>query len=135
MLQVHDPGTHLGDAKLGHDQHLPEALVEAPRNLAHQLDVLALVLADRDLVGLVGEHVGGLQHRIEEEPGRDQLALLRGLLLELRHPVEVAVRGDRREEPRELRVLVHVGLAEQDAAVRVEAGGHQGRGGVERRLA
>ena len=27
------------------------------------------------LVGAVGEHVGGLQHRVEEQPGRDQLAL------------------------------------------------------------
>ncbi len=29
-----------------------EALVEAPRDLAHELDVLALVLADRHLVAL-----------------------------------------------------------------------------------
>ena len=69
----------LGDPVLGLDQDRlagGEALVEAARDLAHQLDVLALVLADRDLVGLVGEHVGGLQHGIEEERRRDQLALL-----------------------------------------------------------
>ena len=45
-----------------------EARVEAPRHVAHQLQVLALVLADRHLVGAVGEHVGGLQDRIEEQP-------------------------------------------------------------------
>ena len=66
----------LGDAVLGHDQGLAEALVEAAGDLAHQLDVLALVVADRDLVGAVGEHVGGLQHRVEEERRRDELALL-----------------------------------------------------------
>ena len=78
VLQVHDPRADLGDAVLGHDQHLlavAEARVEAPRDVAHQLEVLALVLADRHLVGAVGEHVGGLQHRVEEQPRGDQLAL------------------------------------------------------------
>ena len=51
LLQVHDPRADLGDAVLGHDQGLAEALVEAAGDLAHQLDVLALVVADRDLVG------------------------------------------------------------------------------------
>ena len=45
-----------------------EALVEAPGDLAHELDVLALVLAHRDLPRLVGEHVGRLEDRVEEEP-------------------------------------------------------------------
>ena len=53
------------------------------------------------------------------------------LVLELGHPLEVAVGGDRREQPAELRVLGHVGLAEQDAAVGIEAGGHQHRRRVE----
>ena len=48
-----------------HDQRLAEALVEALRDVAHQLEVLALVVAHRHLVGAVGEHVGGLQHRVE----------------------------------------------------------------------
>ena len=112
-----------------------EALVEAAGDLAHQLDVLALVLADRHLVRLVGEHVGRLQHRIEEERRRDQLALLRRLLLELVHAVEVAVGGDRREQPGELGVLADVGLAKEDAALRVEPRGDQDRGGVVEALA
>ena len=49
-----------GNPRLGHDQRLAEAGVEALGDVAHQLDVLALVLADRHLVGAVGEHVGGL---------------------------------------------------------------------------
>jgi hypothetical protein len=50
-------------------QDLAEALVEATGDLPRQLDVLALVLADGDFVRLVGEHVRGLQHRVEEESG------------------------------------------------------------------
>ena len=65
----------LGDPDLGDDQRLPEAGVEALGDVAHQLDVLALILADRDLVGAVGEHVCGLQHRVDVQAGRDELAL------------------------------------------------------------
>ena len=125
-----------GIAMLGHDEDLAEALVEAARDLPHQLDVLALVVADRHLVGAVGEHVGGLQHRVEEERRRDELALaLAGLLLELGHAVEVAVGGDRGEQPGELGVLADVGLAEEDAALGVEPGGEQDRGRVVEALA
>jgi hypothetical protein len=46
---------------------LSEPGVEALRDVAHELDVLALVVPHRDLGGAVGEHVGRLQHRIEEE--------------------------------------------------------------------
>ncbi len=86
-------------------------------------------------VAPVGEHVGGHQHRVEEERRRDQLALLRRLLLELVHAVEVAVGGDRREQPGQLGVLADVGLAEEDAALGVEAGGEQDRGRVVEALA
>ena len=135
LLQVHDPGADLGDDQLGHHQRLAEALVEAARDLPHQLDVLALVVADRDLGRPVGEHVGGHQHRVVEERRGDQLALLRRLLLELGHAVEVAVGGDGREQPGQLGVLADVGLAEEDAALGVEAGGEQDRGRVVEPLA
>ena len=59
------------------------------RDVAHQLDVLALVVADRDLVGAAGQHVGGHQHGVEVQAGGDKLTLLRRLVLELRHPVEI----------------------------------------------
>ena len=130
LLQIHDPRPDLGDAQLRHHQRLAEALVEAAGDLAHQLDVLALVVADRHLGGAVGEHVGGHQHRVEEERRRDQLLLLGRLVLELVHAVEVAVRGDGGEHPGQLGVLAHVGLAEEDAALGVEAGGEQDRGRV-----
>ena len=94
-----------------------EARVEALAIVAHQLDVLALVVADRHLVGAVGEHVGGLQHRVEEEPGGHQLALLGRLLLELvmrlRSPCAVTLDSSQHSSV----CSVHVALAEEDAAL------------------
>ena len=138
VLQVHDPRADLGDAVLGHDQHLlavAEAGVEAPRHVAHQLEVLALVLADGHLVGAVGEHVGGLQHRIQQQPGRDELALGERLVAELVHALQAPELGDARQQPGQLGVLGHVALAKQDAARRVEARGEQDRGRVVEALA
>ena len=112
-------------------ERLPEPIVEALRDVARKLEVLALVVAHRHLVGLVEQDVGGLEHRVEEDPGGDELALARRLVLELGHAVQVAVGGHSAEQPGELGVLVHVGLAEQDATLGVEPGGHEDRGGVE----
>ena len=78
--------------------------------------MLALVLADRHLVRAVGEHVGGLQHGVEQQPGGDQLALGERLVAELVHALQAAELGDAAEQPRQLGVLVHVALAEQRAA-------------------
>ena len=97
--------------------------------------MLALVLPHRHLVRAVGEHVGRLEHGIHQQAGGDQLALGDGLVAELVHPVELADRGDRREHPAQLRVLLHVALAEQDAALGVQAGRHQDRRGVVHALA
>ena len=107
-----------------------EARVEAARDVAHQLEVLALVLSDGHLVRAVGEHVGGLQHRVEEQPGADQLALRERLVAELVHPLQAAELGERAQQPAQLGVLLHVALAEEDAALGVEAGGEQQRGEV-----
>ena len=119
-----------GIADLGHDQRLAEAAVEALGDAAHQLDVLALVLAHRHLVRAVGEHVGGHQDGIEQQPGRDQLALGDRLVAELVHAAELAERRHARQQPRQLGVLLDVALAEQDAALGVEARADQDRGRV-----
>ena len=75
---------------LGHDERVAEARVEPPRDVAHQLEVLALVVADRHLVGAVDEHVGGLQHRVEEQPRGHELALRDRLVAELVHALQLA---------------------------------------------
>ena len=91
--------------------------------------MLPLVIADRNLVRVVGQDVRGHEDRIEEEAGRDEL-LLSGLLLELGHPAKLAVRGHARQQPTELGVFLDVGLPEQDAALGVEARGQQNRSAV-----
>ena len=117
-----------------HAERLAEAVVEALGDVARQLQVLALVVADRDEIGLVEQDVAGHQDRVREEAGRDELAPLR-LVLELRHPAELAVARDRGEQPGRLGVRRHVALAEDGRALGVEAGREEHRGEIERRLA
>jgi hypothetical protein len=116
-----------------HEEVLAEARVEAAGDVAHELEVLALVLPHRHLAGAVGEHVGGLEHGVEQQARGDQLALGGALVAELVHAVELPDRGDARQQPVELGVLAHVALAEEHAAVGVQAGGQQDRRRVETR--
>jgi hypothetical protein len=99
--------------------------------VARQLEVLTLVVADRHPVGLVEEDVAGHQHGVREEPRRDELALV-GLVLELRHPPELPVAGDRGEQPTRLGVRRDVALCEHRRSFRVEPGREQHREQVER---
>ena len=99
-----------------------KAGIEALGDVAHKFDVLALVFSDRDLVGPVRKDIGGLKNRVQKEPCADELTLLRGFLLELRHAVEFAVGCDRAQQPAELGVLRDVPLAEKDALIGIEAG-------------
>ena len=133
LLQVHDPRAHLRVDALGHLEGLAEARVEALRDVPRELEVLALVVADRDDVGLVEQDVPGHQHRVREEAGGDELAPVR-LVLELRHPAELAEARDRAEQPGRLRVRGHVALREDGRAARVEPRREQHRGKVERPL-
>jgi len=96
--------------------------------------VLALVLADRDDVGLVQEDVRRLQHGVREEAGGDELLRL-GLVLELGHPAQLAEARDRAEQPSGLGMRGDVALDEDRRALRVEADGEQQRGEREGRLA
>ena len=76
-----------------------------------------------------------MQHRVEEQARADQLALRGRLVAELVHAVELAERDDARQQPRQLGVLRHVALAEEDAAVGIEPRGDQDRRRVVRALA
>ena len=124
VLQIHDARPDRGEGRLRDDERVAEGVVEPDRDVARQLDVLALVVADGDLVGVVEEDVGGHQHRIVEEADAHELLAL-GLLLELRHPPQLAERRGAVEDPRELGVGPNVALDEQQGAVGIEAGGHQ----------
>ncbi len=114
----------------GHEQHLlsgGEPRVEAPRDVAHQLQMLALVLSHRHLLRAVGEHVRGLQHGVEQQPGRHELALPDRLVAKLVHPLQPPELGDAAQQPRQLGVLGHVALAKQRGALRVDPGRQQYR--------
>ena len=119
---------------LGQDERLAVARVEPLGDVARQLQVLALVVADRHLVGLVEQDVAGHQHRVGEERGGDELLLV-ALVLELRHPAQLAEARDRAQQPGGLGVRRHVALAEDGRALGVEPGREQHRGQVERALA
>ena len=134
-LEVHDPRANRRIAALRHDQDLAVTGIEPFGDVSHQLDVLALVVADGHLVGAVGQHVRRHQHRIREQTDGHELALDARLLLELMHSPEVAVGGHARQQPAQLGVLEHVALAEEDAALRVQTGRQQDRRGVVHRLA
>ena len=101
-------------------------MVEPLRQVAGQLEVLALVLTHRDPVGLVDEDVRGLQDRVREQAdGRPVGAALGGLVLELRHPAGLAEPGQAAEHPAQLSVLGYVRLDEQRGPLRVDAGREQ----------
>ena len=64
----------------------PNRRVEPLRQVAGELEVLALVLADRHVVGVVQQDVGRLQHRVGEQPDVGASAPFGRLVLELGHP-------------------------------------------------
>ncbi len=92
--------------------------------------MLALVLADRHLVGVVEQDVGGLQDRVVEQPDRRPFARRDRPDFSLNWVIRPASpnAGDAAEDPPELRVLGDVALHEQDAAFGVDAAGEVLRG-------
>ena len=100
-------------------------LVEAAGDLAGELDVGGLVLADRDGVGLVDEDVGGLEERVAEEAVGGEVLAGEVLLLLLvgGDALQPAERRDHGEEQMQFGVLGDVALDEEDGAGGVEAGG------------
>ena len=80
-----------GIAACGGGKSCAVARVEALRDVARELQVLPLILADGHAIGEVEEDVGGLQHGVGEEPDGDRLAA-GGLLLERDHALELAHR-------------------------------------------
>ena len=104
------------DQRLGDREEVRrvEVVVELDGDVAGQLEVLLLVLADRHVGGLVDQDVGRLQHRVGVEAERGILAVLARLLLELGHAVDPAEAGHAVEDPGELGVRGHRRLGEDD---------------------
>ncbi len=89
--------------------------------------MLLLVLADRDMGGVIEQNVGGHQVRIDIEAGGRILAVLAGLLLELGHAVEPTEARHAIEDPGKLGVAGDLALIEDDMALGVDARGDEGR--------
>src|SRR5260370_17206523 len=97
----------------------PKLAVEGPCDVARQLQMLFLVLADRHMGRLVEEDVGSHQHRIAIEAETGLILLLAGLVLELGHPVEPTERGQTAEDPTELGMPADLPLVEDPAPPRI----------------
>ena len=110
--------------RLGLDEERAEEVVEPAHDLAAELEMRHLILADRDRVGVVDDDVGGLQERIAQEAERGQILL--GQLLDLflvgRHALEPRRRDGHRQQQIQLGVLGHQRLDEERAALGIEAG-------------
>ena len=70
--------------------------VPTPRNFAHELEMLDLILTDRYKTSFIEQHVSRLQYRVRQQPHGDAFLALR-LVLELRLALELAERGHARE--------------------------------------
>src|SRR6266545_4606244 len=121
VLQVGDLRGVPQDVRLRHGERLAVQPVEPLRQVAGQLQVLALVLPHRYRVGLVEQDVRGLQDRVGEQAHAGPVgALLAGLVLELGHPAGLTEPGQAPHHPAELRVPGHVRLHEQRAPLGVQ---------------
>ena len=91
--------------------------------------MLTLIVADRHLVGVVEQDVGGHESRIGEQPAGDEASLaLGGLVLELRHPRQLSIGDGTLHHPCQLWMLGNVALDEDRRHLRVDAGSEE-RGG------
>ena len=103
-------------------------MVELVRDVAGQLDVLLLVLADRHMGRLVREDVGRHQRRVGIKAERNLFGVLAGLVLELGHPVHPAEPCDAVEYPAQFGMGRDLALVEQDGFFRVQTASDIGRG-------
>jgi segregation and condensation protein A len=120
VLEVHDARPDRGDRGLGDDEQLAVAAVEALRELAGELEVLALVVAHGHPVRLVEKDVGSHEHWVGEEANPHRLLAV-PLGLELGHAAQLAHGRGALEQPGEARVLGDVALDEDRGDIGVQA--------------
>jgi hypothetical protein len=119
--------------RLGKD--LAVETVEAPHDLAADLEMALLVLPHGDEVRSVERDVGRHEHGIAQEPvcAEVLLAELLDLLLVRRHALQPAERRDHPEHHRELRVLRHLRLQEEHRLLGIDARGEEVHDTIHRR--
>lgn len=107
----------------GEGEDFAEAVVEALGETAGELEMLELVLADRDVDGVVEEDVGGHEDGVVEDADVDAVFAF-AFVFVLGHAVQFAHTGDAIKNPAEFGVGRDAGLAvEVDVRRELEAGG------------
>ena len=130
IAQGHDAGGGAGrDIGLGQDEGVgPGIEIELLGDVAGELDVLLLVLADGHVAGTIKQDVGRLEHGIVEQGDRCPFLVLARLVLPLRHSAEPTHAGGAVQEPAQFGMGGDVGLGEQDRLGRIDPAGDQGGG-------
>ena len=115
----------VGQQRLRLEQHLAVEPVEAPDDLARELEVRDLVLPDRHELGADDRDVDHLQHGVAEQSEVRGLALghVAQPFLVRGHALEPPERRDHPEQERHLRHLRDVGLAVDHRALGIEPRG------------
>ncbi len=85
--------------------------------------MLALILADGDVVGLIQQDIRRHEAGIGEQAAVYVVGVLGALVLELGHAAQLAEHGVAVEDPAQLRVLVHMALDKEGVLLRVKAAG------------
>ena len=86
--------------------------------------MLALILADRNIVGLIQQDIRRHEAGIGEQAAVYIIGVLCAFILKLRHAAQLAEHGVAIEYPAKLRMLVNMALQEQDVLLRVYAAGN-----------
>ena len=101
-----------GNIRLRHTKCLAVVAIEADRQIPRQFKMLPLILPDRHEVCLIKQDVRGHQDRIVKHSDTDILELLSGLVLKLRHPLQLGHARNAIENPGQLGMLGDVRLDE-----------------------
>ena len=138
VAQAHDARRRAGDqwlrkreeglAKTIALDRSAKIIIEFLGDVARQLQMLLLIVADRHMRRAIDQNVGGHQHRIVEQADRSVFAILAGLVLELRHAVQPADARHAVQHPGEFGVFRHLALVEDDVLLRIDAAGDEGGG-------
>jgi len=103
-------------------------MVEPNRDITGDFNMLALVVTDGNLVGIVKQDVGCLKGGVCEQAGRDELGLsLCRLVFELGHPTQFTERHGALHDPAELTVFCDMALHKNRRNIRIQTDGEQHR--------
>lgn len=124
ILERFDAGGGFGDIDIRHFKGVGISGIELNGEVAAEFDMLFLVFADGDAIGVVEEDIGGHEDGIKQQACADEVcvAALR-FILKLGHAFELAERAEAAEDPCEFIVADDVALGEQVAFGGIEAAG------------